>query len=59
MSKECVCGAEIRNDRSLCRECAEIYGTNLNEWPEVNFNVMFHSQFLIGRFFMLWLGLGD
>jgi len=34
MSKQCVCGAEIRNGRSLCRECAEIYGTDSSEWPE-------------------------
>ena len=34
MSKECVCGAEIRNNRSLCRECADIYGYDESEWPE-------------------------
>ena len=34
MIKQCVCGAIIPNGRSLCRECAEIYGTNPGEWPE-------------------------
>ena len=34
MTKECVCGAEILDNRSLCRECAEIYGYIPSEWPE-------------------------
>ena len=34
MRKRCVCGVEIPSNRSLCRECVEIYGTNPNEWPE-------------------------
>lgn len=34
MSKECVCGSLIANNRTLCRECADIYGTEPQEWPE-------------------------
>ena len=34
MSKECVCGCLIANNRTLCRDCAEIYGINPAEWPE-------------------------
>lgn len=34
MAKECVCGSYISNNRTLCRECAEVYGINPGEWPE-------------------------
>ena len=34
MNKECVCGANIQFNRSLCHECAEIYGTDPDEWPK-------------------------
>ena len=34
MSKECVCGSSIANNRTLCKECAEIYGIDPDEWPE-------------------------
>jgi len=34
MTKECVCGVEIADNRTLCKECAEVYGINPHEWPE-------------------------
>ena len=34
MTKECVCGVQINNNRTLCRECASIYGVDASEWPE-------------------------
>ena len=34
MERFCPCGKQIRVDRRLCGECAEIYGTDPKEWPE-------------------------
>ncbi len=34
MTKECVCGVEIADNRTICKECAETYGINSSEWPE-------------------------
>ena len=34
MARYCVCGMRVRDDQRLCRECAEIYGTDSSEWPE-------------------------
>ena len=34
MAKLCACGTEIKNNRSLCLECGEIYGYDPKDWPE-------------------------
>jgi hypothetical protein len=34
MERYCPCGKQIRVDRRLCKECADIYGIDKQEWPE-------------------------
>lgn len=34
MERFCPCGKQIRIDRRLCGECADIYGLDPDEWPE-------------------------
>lgn len=34
MERYCPCGKQVRIDRRLCWECADIYGTDPSEWPE-------------------------
>lgn len=33
MNKKCACGTIIGSNRSLCKECGEIYGYKQKEWP--------------------------
>lgn len=34
MIKHCACGKLISNERYLCKECGDIYGYKVEEWPE-------------------------
>lgn len=32
--RECICGNRVSINKRLCSECAEIYGTDPDYWPE-------------------------
>ena len=34
MQRYCVCGMPIPMDWTLCPECLEVYGDDVEEWPE-------------------------
>jgi hypothetical protein len=60
MAKKCVCGTDIHNDRSLCRECGSVYGYNSSEWPEwLRWQVSDIQRENIDEFYHTHLGIDD